>query len=44
MADGVVSEPSPWVKSEEGRKVGEKTYRELMEKLERVSPGIGAIV
>ncbi len=41
MADGVVSTESPWVLSEEGKRVGERVWRELMEDLERVNPGIG---
>lgn len=44
MADGVVSYESPFVLSEEGRIVGEKVWDELLEKLERISPGIKANV
>ncbi len=40
MADSVVSYESPFVLSEEGERVGEKVWRELMEKLERIQPGI----
>lgn len=40
MADGVVSYESPFVKSEEGKRVEQRFWDELMEKLERISPGI----
>lgn len=40
MADSMVSHDSPFVLSEEGRRVGEKVWRELTEKLERIQPGI----
>lgn len=44
MADGVVSYESPFVLSEEGTMVGEKVWDELLEKLERIAPGIRANV
>lgn len=40
MADSMVSRESPFVLSGEGERVGEKVWRELMEKLERIQPGI----
>ncbi len=40
MADSVVSYESPFVLSEEGQRVEKKVWRELIEKLERIQPGI----
>ena len=42
MADGAVSYASWFVLSEEGRMVGEKVWDEVLGKLEKISPGIGA--
>ena len=44
MADGVVSEESPFARSEEGRRVGERLWGELVGKLEGVVPGISTNV
>ncbi|KAL9128900.1 MAG: hypothetical protein Q9217_002522 [Psora testacea] len=41
MADGVVSYESAFARSEEGRRTEERLWEELLEKLEKVSPGIG---
>lgn len=40
MSDGVVKQPSVFVRSEEGRKAGERVWAELSAKLERIQPGI----
>ena len=44
MADGVVANESPFVKSAEGGEVGNRVWKELMVKFEEVSPGIEATV
>lgn len=42
MSDGVVREEdlSPFVKSEDGNKAGQKVWRELAELLDRIQPGV----
>jgi retinol dehydrogenase-12 len=40
MSDCVVKEPSDFVRSEEGQKTQERVYKELMEILEKIQPGI----
>ncbi len=39
-----MSYESPFVLSEDGSKVGERVWAELIDKLERVSPGIDKLV
>lgn len=40
MSECVVTEPSAFVRSEEGKKTQERFYSELMELLEKIQPGI----
>jgi retinol dehydrogenase-12 len=40
MSNGLVEEPSKFVRSEEGRKTQEKVWAELSAKLEQIQPGI----
>lgn len=40
MADCKVSQPSKWVRSEDGEKVQKKVYKELLGILEGIEPGI----
>ncbi|KAI0470808.1 putative short-chain dehydrogenase [Xylariaceae sp. FL0804] len=42
LSDGEVQAPSPFAQSEEGARVGRKVYRELLQLLEGVEPGISA--
>jgi retinol dehydrogenase-12 len=41
MSECRVKEPSVFVRSEEGQKTQERTYRELMGIFEGIQPGIG---
>lgn len=40
MSDCVISEPSEFVRSEEGKKTQERVYNELLDILEKIQPGI----
>ncbi|KAF1985179.1 short-chain dehydrogenase/reductase [Aulographum hederae CBS 113979] len=40
MSNGVVEPPSAFASSEEGRKLGERIWKELSVKLERIDPGV----
>ena len=40
MSECVVREPSEFVRSEEGKESQERVYKELMEILENIQPGI----
>jgi hypothetical protein len=40
MSECVVTEPSAFVRSEEGQKTQERFYKELMQLLEKIQPGI----
>ena len=40
MSDCVVKAPSPFVRSEEGKKTQERVWKELSAKLEEIQPGI----
>ncbi|KAF2432068.1 short-chain dehydrogenase/reductase-like protein [Tothia fuscella] len=40
MSNCAVDVPSAWVRSEEGRKTGERVWKELSRKLEGIEPGI----
>jgi NAD(P)-dependent dehydrogenase (short-subunit alcohol dehydrogenase family) len=40
MSDSRISEPSPFVRSEEGAKTQKRVWAELKERLERIEPGI----
>ena len=42
MSDCEVKEPSAFVLSEDGAKAQKKVYRQLLETLERIEPGIGS--
>lgn len=40
MTDCLVREPSKWVRSDEGKKSQERVYKELLEILEGIEPGV----
>lgn len=40
LSDSTIGDPSPLVKSDEGRRVGAKLWVELAEKLEKIQPGV----
>lgn len=42
ISECVVTEPSKFVRSEEGKKIQEKVYKELLGVLETIQPGISA--
>jgi retinol dehydrogenase-12 len=40
LSDCKIMEPSVFVRSAEGKKAGERVWRELSEKLEKIEPGV----
>ena len=44
MSNCGVIEPSPFVRSDEGKETGERVYTELIEILEKIQPGISKVI